>query len=515
MRSRRAGKLPAIPVSRVRGGAEIRVEGLTWRPVRRRTPVLRDLDLIVPAGQRVLVTGPSGAGKSTLLRALAGLLQSGGAGDLSGHVRIGGSPVGLLLQDPTAGVVAETVGRDVAFGPENSGMPRPEIWRRVDAALAAVRFPYGVGHPTAALSGGETQRLLLAGTLALDSPVLLLDEPTSMLDATAAATVRALLQDVITSRSCTAVIVEHRLEPWIGFGDRLLVLDSDGRLVADGSPEAVLARDGATLVRNGVWVPGAEAPQLLPVDPGLVATAAAPTPDRTNARELVRAHDVTVELTRRIGGRVAGVTRALDSVSATLLSGHVLALTGPSGAGKSTLAAVLAGLQRPTSGRLCSAAALATRRGAEPWRWRSRDLAARLAWVPQHPEHGIVASSVLDEVLATSRACGRDLTTARDRALAWLETLSLSALADASPYHLSGGEQRRLLLAAALTHGPSGLLLDEPTVGQDRHTWAAVLGSVRAARDAGVAVAVATHDELAVATLADAELQLVGGRAAA
>jgi energy-coupling factor transport system ATP-binding protein len=137
-----------------------------------------------------------------------------------------------------------------------------------------------------------------------------------------------------------------------------------------------------------------------------------------------------------------------------------------------------------------------------------------LAWVPQFPEHGFVASSVLDEVLATSRAIGRDPAQAHDRGNGLLEALSLASVADVSPYHLSGGEQRRLLVAAALAAGPYGILLDEPTVGQDRHTWAVVLGALRSARDAGTGILLSTHDRLAVSVLADVEVRLDSGRMA-
>jgi len=184
-----------IGPSRARTGAGARVEvrALTWRPAGRRRPVLDGFDLTIEPGQRVLLAGPNGSGKSTLLRAIAGLLLTAETGDLSGTVRIDGcapqarpGQVALLLQDPSSATVAERVGRDVAFGPENLGLERREIWRRVHAALEAVGFPYDVDHPTGALSGGESQRLALAGALAMEPQVVLLDEPTSMLDPQAA-----------------------------------------------------------------------------------------------------------------------------------------------------------------------------------------------------------------------------------------------------------------------------------------------------------------------------------------
>ncbi|MEP6666028.1 MAG: ATP-binding cassette domain-containing protein, partial [Nocardioidaceae bacterium] len=414
--------------------------------------------------------------------------------------------VGLLMQDPIASVVAETVGRDVAFGLENRRVPRPVIWQQVRRALDAAAFPYDVDHPTGALSGGETQRLALAGSLALGSRVLLLDEPTSMLDPGAATTVREAIRAYVERRGATTIIVEHHFDPWLDFADRLIVLGRAGTIIADGKPRDVLETHREALAAEGVWVPGLGTPALHPVDAALVS------PWLDAPRSLVEAADVRVELSTSLVDRHRPPTVALDGVSASLVAGRCLAVTGVSGAGKSTLVSVLAGLRRPTSGDVVSAPELATRKGRTPWLWSSRDLTARLSWAPQTPEHGVVASSVRHEVRASAEACGRAGAQADARADGLLDAFGLSHLMTASPYHLSGGEQRRLMVAAALVHGPAGVLLDEPTVGQDRQTWAIVLGAVAASRGAGAGVALSTHDIDAAEALADDRLRLANGR---
>jgi energy-coupling factor transport system ATP-binding protein len=539
--------------------------------------VLREVDLSIAPGERVLLVGASGSGKSTLLRALAGLLETIDAGELTGSVLVDGlqpgarpGAVGLVLQEPGAGVVAASVGRDVAFGPENVGMPRAAMPGVVTAALGSV----GLGDlpldtPTSALSGGQTQRLALAGALALDPSVLLLDEPTAMLDPVSAGEVREAVGRLIAREQGavrpTLVVVEHVLGPWVDLVDRLVALSDDGRVVADGPVHETLAGEREHLLAMGIWVPGADPPTPLPVDPALVAPRVAharPAQDhgaprlRTAAREVssagrggsgvepglgtaepevssagrggsgvepglgtaepevssaesgegtflpgarLRADALVVMRTTRL---VDGTTRARQAarLAAPLDTppGSLTALVGPSGSGKSTVLHALAGFLEPTQPDAVrvpspdgSAAAGGT---ATPSELSAPDLARSMAWVPQWSSSTIVADTVLDEVLATSRALGEGNPSARDRALALLNTLGLAALAEADPRHLSGGEQRRLAVAASLLHGPPVLLADEPTVGQDRRTWTALVGLVAAYRTAGGAVVAATHD---------------------
>ena len=464
----------------------LRVSGLTWRPAGRSAPTLDGLDLTFAPGDRVLLAGASGSGKSTLLRALAGLLDDT-VGDLDGTVSLHGrepqerpGAVGLLLQDPRDGVVAEHVGRDVAFGPENRALPRGEVRARAAAALDAVAFPYGADRATAALSGGEGARLALAGALALAPQVLLLDEPTAMLDPAAADAVRDAVRDAADTTGLTLVVAEHQLGPWLDVCTRLVVLHQ-GRVLADGLLTDVLREQAEALLAAGVWVPGAADPTPLPVpsaDPG-----GRPTSPGLRWSGL--------EVSAPDGRSLAG---GLDG---RLGAGDGLAVVGPSGAGKSTLLRVLAGLARSTSGQVELGTADGWRLMADVAR-TSSSLARHLGWASQHSEESFTARDVLAEVRATGEVLhARDadaLATSRARAELLIEALGLGHLRAEDPYALSGGEQRRVVLAAALAHDPDVLLLDEPTVGQDRQTWAAVAGVLDAARRGGAAVVATTHD---------------------
>lgn len=449
-----------------------RLRGFGWQPVGRRAPVVAGVDLTVTPGERVLLAGPSGAGKTTILHALAGVLGAVVDGDRTGEVEVGGR-AGLLQQDPTDSFVAARIDREIAFGPENLGLPRDEIARRVAEAREAVALPYSGDRPIAALSGGEAQRLALAGVLALRPDLLLLDEPTAMLDEHHAAEVRSAVDRVVRASGASLVVVEHRIGPWLDLVDRLVVIGPGGELVADGDPHRVLEQHGARLAAAGVWVPGVPDPLPIPVPSPLVAPEG-PVGD-------LEVLDLAVELVRR-GLRGTTRTRAVAGVSARLGAGLTTVLAGPSGSGKSTLLAVAAGLVRPTAGEVRGTS-------GRPYELAPELLAAGHGWVPQVPGHGMLTSRVEDEVALTSGRLGRRLDVE-----AVLDVFGLGALAGRHPHRLSGGEQRRLAVAAALAHRPGACLLDEPTVGQDRLTWAAVVGWATSAAAAGATVVAASHD---------------------
>lgn len=483
-------------------GAGVEVTDLTWRPYGRALPVLDRLDLTIRPGERVLLAGPSGSGKSTLLRAIAGLLLTADSGDLSGTVRVGDSDpqetpgdVGLVLQDPGSGVVASTLGRDVAFGLENVRVARPEMPARVTAALAEVGLTMPEDSAPTTLSGGESQRLALAGALVLEPRVLLLDEPTAMLDAGTAATMRSVVDEVARRRDLTLVVVEHRLDGWLELVDRLVVLDASGRIVADGPPGAVIADQSDFLVEQGIWVPGAPNPEPLGLDLPRVAGAAAG--DVPHGRLVASAHGVTVKHRSSRLGLPGRTTTAVRDADLDLHAGETVALVGPSGAGKSSLMSAVGGLVEPTAGSVELALALTPgqrHRTTPPHEWRSVELARAVAWVPQRAATTIVGSTVRGDVLTTPYAVGLAPETAAARADALLDSLGLAHLAGVDPQRLSGGEQRRLALASAIAHAPALVLADEPTVGQDRLTWSAVMGVLEAARAEGSAVLVTTHD---------------------
>jgi energy-coupling factor transport system ATP-binding protein len=500
------------------GAVELQARQWGWRHAGRQAWALRGVDLDVAPGERVLLLGPSGAGKSTLLAACAGLLgqpthtdpdgvhEHENGGQSVGSLTLDGTPAavarlrdrvvdgqpsavaGLLLQDPDAQTVLARCGDDVAFGLENHGVPRGQIWPRVDEALALVGFPYGREHPTAALSGGERQRLALAGVLALRPGLLLLDEPTAMLDPDGAELLRRSVRQVVEATGATLLVVEHRVAQWVDLVDRVVVLEAGGGVVADGPPADVLDRHGAALASRGVWVPG-----HLPSAP--VRHRARP------ATALLTAHrlDVALPGSRRPAAR---------AVELRVRSGRATCVTGPNGAGKSTLAHVLAGLVAPLDGTLRAEPALADGLGPAPHRWKARELAARIGTVFQEPQHQFVASTVRDELSVGPHRLRLPRREVDERVDELLVRLRLDHLSRANPFTLSGGEQRRLSVATALATRPGLLVLDEPTFGQDSRTWAELVALLAELLDGGTGVVAVTHDRALVAALADDELTL-------
>mgnify|MGYP001254730884 CR=1 FL=1 len=523
----------------------VEARGWGWRYATRHAWAVREATFRIGAGERVLLLGASGSGKSTLLQGIAGVLGGADEGEQEGWLRVAGEPAaaargvsGLVLQDPDSQTVLARVGDDVAFGCENLGVPREEIWPRVRHALDAVGLDVPLDRATAALSGGQKQRLALAGAVAMRPEVLLLDEPTANLDPAGVAEVRDAVGRALDATGATLVVIEHRIDVWLPLVDRVIVLAPGGGVVADGTPRDVLGvgASGSSTARELADRTGSGAPEAvhptegraLDVSAGdAVREAAVRGEDAVprRARELAAVGvwvpglppayppptappgDVLLSARDLVVARVPG-TPVAGPVDLDVRAGEVLGVVGPNGAGKSTLGLTLAGLLPAESGVVEAAPALAV--GASPRRrrdgptphpvtWSSRTLLTRIGAVLQDPEHQLLARTVRDELEVGPRALGLPTDRIAARVDELLDRLRLAPLAAANPYTLSGGEKRRLTVAAALATRPRVLVLDEPTFGQDARTWAELVAIIARLRDGDgddppLAVVAVTHD---------------------
>lgn len=471
-------------MSRSTTPAALDARGWGWRYATRRRWAVRDIELRIEPGERVLLLGASGSGKSTLLQGFGGVLGGADEGESEGALLVDGQAptqargrVGMVLQDPDTQTILARVGDDVAFGCENLGVRRDEIWPRVRAALDAVELDVDLDRSTAALSGGQKQRLALAGVLAMRPGALLLDEPTANLDPEGVREVRNAVGAALDATGATLVVIEHRIDVWLPLVTRVVVLGAGATgtvVLADGTPDAVLGARGDELAASGVWVPGH--PPTVP-----------PPPAHAPGELLLHADALTVA--RRRGLPVAG------PLDVEVRAGEALGITGVNGAGKSTLGLTLAGLLPAESGRVRATTALAGADGPDPFRWSSRALLTRIATVMQTPEHQLLATTVRDELAVGPRALGLPEAEVTTRIDELLDRLRLRPLADANPYTLSGGEKRRLTVASALATRPRMLVLDEPTFGQDATTWAELVALIARLRDEGTAIVAISHDQ--------------------
>ena len=484
-------------------GARVCARGWGWRHAGRKNAALSGVDLDITPGERVLVLGPSGSGKSTLMGGLAGLLGGAEEGEATGTLTVDGvapaqarGRVGLLMQDPEAQVVLARVGDDVAFGMENLGVPREEIWPRVEESLSAVGLDVPLDHSTTELSGGQKQRLALASILAMGPGLLLLDEPTANLDPSGVAEVRAAVEAVVERTGATMVVVEHRVDVWAPLVDRVIVV-ADGRIAADGPLDEVLEQQGDALRERGIWLPGDD-----------VAAEVGPAPEVAPASSedapIARVTDLT------IGYDADAPVRS--GIDLTLERGVSTCIVGANGAGKSTFALTLAGLLPPLEGTVEVETADGT--AGDPHEWISKQLLGRMSMVFQEPEYQFLASTVADELAIGPRAVGMSEEEIAPLVEEHMEALGLTKLARANPMTLSGGEKRRLSVATALISAPELLILDEPTFGQDRGTWLGLVRLLRAALARGVTLVSITHDPAFVAAMGQrvVDLGLVGSR---
>lgn len=435
---------------------------------------LDDVTLEVCRGERVCVLGANGSGKSTLASVICGLLAPDeGDVELAGHaVCTGGVPdlaayrdarrqLGLVFQNPDDQIVTSVVADDVAFGPENLGLPRAQISARVARELRRVAMEKYAHADPSRLSGGQRQRVCIAGALAMEPAVLVLDEPSSLLDVRGRAAIMRVMGR-LAAAGATLVHVTHFMDEALA-ADRVVVMQH-GHVALEGTPNEVFAAKNAQVIEAlGLEMPfeARLAVALRQAGAAGGAIAAPGTPSDEKPAACAPAAEPLAILARDLGFSYGPDAQALDGVSLKVPVCATTAIVGQTGSGKSTLLRLLCGLEAADAGSLtvCGINA-ATKRGR-------RQVRRAVGYVMQHPERQLFAQTVADDVAFGPRNQGLSAAEVERRVAHALDLVGLADRRDASPFELSGGQQRLAAIAGVLAMEPELLVLDEPTAGLD------------------------------------------------
>lgn len=485
----------------------IELRHVTFRYDEQSRPALRDVDLVLPEGELVLVAGRTGSGKSTLLGTFNGLVPHFSGGELAGDVLIDGESVrhrapreladrvGYVGQDPLAGFVSDIVEDELAYGMEQLGLDAQTMRRRVEETLDILGLAALRARPLRTLSGGQQQRVAIGAVLTMHPRILVLDEPTSALDPTAAEDVLATLARLVDDLGLTVVLAEHRMERVIPFVDRLVLVE-DG-VVRDGAPadllvDSTVAPPVIELGRLSGWSPlplSVREARRMRSSLGELVTPAPAT--LAPAQAVLTATGVSVTF-----GQVVAV-RKVDLVAS---AGRVTALMGRNGSGKSSLLWAIQGTGKRRAGTVLVD-------GLDPAQLSSSKARELVGLVPQTASDLLYLETVEQECGAADQQAAATPGTCR----AILDRLAPDIDGASHPRDLSEGQRLSLVLSIVLTATPRVIALDEPTRGLDYSAKAELAAILREITADGRAVLLASHDVEFIAHVADECVVLADG----
>ncbi|HEX6293239.1 MAG TPA: ABC transporter ATP-binding protein [Herpetosiphonaceae bacterium] len=481
-------------------------DGLSFRYGQAEQLAIHDLSFHADRGEIVLVAGSSGCGKSTLLRCINGLIPRSYKGELQGSLRIEGQDpgrlslaqiaqiVGTVLQNPEKQIVGAYVKNEVAFGPENLGWPRDRIVRVVEEVLHRLGIAHLLERETFKLSGGEKQKVALAGVLAMQSRLLLLDEPLASLDPLSATETLRLLR-ALADDGHTLALVEHRIEDVLALRPERVLFMRDGRQVYWGG----LAQFEAVADPREVKLPAPLVVDWARRNAQAIDLPPPPPSARPDAEPLIEFEHVDFFYDPDVP--------VLHEVSLTIRKGDVVAILGPNGAGKSTLVKQMIGLLKPRAGRVRVL-------GAPTVELTTAQIAHSVGYVFQHPGHMLFAPTVREELAFGPRNLGFDQARIDANVARAIEMVGLTGLDDRPPLALSYGQQKRVGIAAVAAMESRVLVMDEPTAGQDYRSYTAFMDAIARLQSFDALVFI-THDLDLALSYANRIVLVAEGRIAA
>lgn len=485
----------------------LKLNNVCLRFFRNKNLTLTNVSTKISAGENVLILGASGSGKSSFLHTISGNIPHSVNAVFSGEVVLQGvstldtsvvemsRSVGMVFQDPSYGICFPQVEQNVALVLENRAVASQEIGKKVFAALEKMCVGFLQKEFVNTLSGGQLQKVSFASTLVGNPEIVLLDEPTAMLDHSGVVAVRDAYKTLSEDLEVSVLLVEHRLDDFVGdegilgLPSRTIVLSSAGEIIADGDTFSVFKNNIAMLYEQGCWLPlEAELYAITSFWGGLTSVGVR---NFLEKKVFVSAEKLCLGDVLEVSGEPVCVVKdlavgysfgkddnkvLLENVGLQIFSGEIVALLGSNGCGKSTLLRVLAKLQKPLLGSVVS----------EP-----------SGMVFQNPEQQFLTTKVYDEI-----GYGLPLGSMRDDVVQdLLRKYRLEHVKNSNPYRLSGGEKRRLSLAAMLAHKRSILFADEPSYGLDQKDTVAMVNDLLAV-SSDSAILFSTHDLRFAATLA-------------
>ena len=493
-------------------------------------PTLRNIDLTVCKGEKVLIAGPSGCGKSTLAHCINGLIPFSYRGESTGRLTLKGretkalsifeisKAVGTVLQDSDGQFVGLTVAEDIAFALENDCVPDPELHERVKAVAELVDVGDHLRHAPGELSGGQKQRVSLAGVLVDDVDILLFDEPLANLDPATGKQAMELIDEMQKKTGAAVIIIEHRLEDVLHRDVDRIVLMREGRILADCPPDELLS--GPLLTENGIREPlyitalkyagVAVTPDMLPHS---IRTIELREETRRKVRDWYHAvppaapeaaEPVLLEI-KDLSFTYPNGFHALRDITVSIRRGELTAIVGTNGAGKSTFAKVVCGFERQQSGSITLA-------GQDMMALSIKERADHIGYVMQNPNQMISKVQIFDEVALGLRTRGVAEEEVKPRVEEALKVCGLWEFRSWPISALSFGQKKRVTIASILVLEPEIIILDEPTAGQDYRHYTDIMEFLTALNRRGTTVCIVTHDMHLMLEYARRAIVFTGGR---